>query len=208
MSKEIKSLPPGILKPLPYEVSDEVQKIAEKVLNGLTIHANIMYVKSYKSSKWLGKCQLVPAVFKLLTGYDYIIYVNANTFAGLSAKQKEALIFHELEHIAWKPNKKDPEYGKWATRPHDCEEFGSVIQKYGRWLCDVEYISKSLDQFDSKFEEQDEQLVNKETGEILYEELEEIMNEQIQQDEQDMINEINSNQLSDLENFKLKTINK
>jgi len=102
--EEIKISTPGNLKPLPYEISEEVKSIAEKILNGLTTHAKIAYVASYKQSKWIGKCQLVPAVFKLLTGYDYIIYVNMEYYEGLSYKQKEALLFHELEHIGWKQN--------------------------------------------------------------------------------------------------------
>jgi predicted metallopeptidase len=168
--EEIKISTPGNLKPLPYEISEEVKSIAEKILNGLTTHAKIAYVASYKQSKWIGKCQLVPAVFKLLTGYDYIIYVNMEYYEGLSYKQKEALLFHELEHIGWKQNIKDPEIGKWTTRRHDIEEFNSVVQKYGRWLGDVEEFSTTLKEFDDQFDENGDTLVDKETGEILFEE--------------------------------------
>tara|TARA_R110000823_G_scaffold231418_1_gene358121 strand:+ start:839 stop:1159 length:321 start_codon:yes stop_codon:yes gene_type:complete len=104
-----KSTPPGKLLPLPYEVSKDVKEVAEKVLNNLTVHANIEYVVSSKKSKWLGKCQLIPAIFKMLTGLDYIIYVNADGWDSLNYKQKEALIFHELEHIGWKQNIKNHE---------------------------------------------------------------------------------------------------
>lgn len=194
--EEIKNITPGNLKPLPYEISEEVKTIAEKVLNKLTIHAKIAYVASYKKSLWLGKCQLVPAIFKLLTGYDYIIYVNVEGYEDLSYKQKEALLFHELEHIGWKQNKKDPEIGKWTTRRHDMEEFNSVVQKYGRWLGDVEEFSTSLKEFDEKFSENGNTLVDKETGEILFEEeikqpqnIEEI----IEKDSQDELNNIVNN---------------
>ena len=68
-----KSTPPGKLLPLPYEVSKDVKEVAEKVLNNLTVHANIEYVVSSKKSKWLGKCQLIPAIFKMLTGHRQFI---------------------------------------------------------------------------------------------------------------------------------------
>ena len=194
--EEIKSTTPGKLKPLPYEISEEVKTIASKVLDEVTIHAKIAYVASYKKAKWLGKCQVVPAIFKLLTDYDYIIYVNVEGYEELSYKQKEALIFHELEHIAWKQNIKDPEVGKWTTRRHDMEEFNSVVQKYGRWLGDVEEFSSSLKEFDEKFSENGNTLVDKETGEILFEEeikqpqnIEEI----IEKDSQDELNNIVNN---------------
>jgi hypothetical protein len=186
-----KSTPPGKLLPLPYEISKDVRKVAEKVLNNLTVHANIEYIVSYKNSKWLGKCQLVPAIFKLLTGLDYIIYVNADGWNGLNYKQKEALIFHELEHIGWKPNAKDPEFGKWATRRHDMEEFNSVVQRYGRWLEDVTMFDNSLKSFDSKFEEIDSEIVSKETGEVFYtskEDVEKIIEEESLKEFDEMVN--------------------
>tara|TARA_R110000803_G_scaffold22161_1_gene55253 strand:+ start:1002 stop:1613 length:612 start_codon:yes stop_codon:yes gene_type:complete len=163
-----KSTPPGKLLPLTYEISEDVKKVAKKVLNDLTVHANIEYVVSYKESKWLGKCQLVPAIFKMLTGLDYIIYVKADGWDALSYKQKEALIFHELEHIGWKTNVKDPEFGKWSTRRHDMEEFNSVVQRYGRWLEDVTMFDNSLKSFDNQFEEIDDEIISKETGEMFY----------------------------------------
>tara|TARA_B110000444_G_scaffold257000_1_gene294563 strand:+ start:570 stop:1178 length:609 start_codon:yes stop_codon:yes gene_type:complete len=187
-----KLTPPGLLKPLPYEISEEVEAIAKKVLNDLTIHANIAYIESDKKAKWLGKCEVVPAIYKLLTNYDYIIYVNVDEYRGLNPKQKEALIFHELEHIAWKPNIKDPEFGKWSSRRHDVGEFNSVIQRYGRWYGDVDNVSKSLDQFDKKYQEAGETLIDKETGEILYSYQEKIMDDEVKNHEQEIINEINT----------------
>lgn len=171
---KIESTPPGELLPLPYEISEEVENIAKKVLNSLTIHAKIAYVASKKNSRWLGKCQLVPAVFKLLTGLDYIIYINAEEWGDLSTRQREALVFHELEHIGWKENAKDPEFGKWATRRHDIEEFSSVVNKYGRWWPDVAMFNESLKDFDNNFDENGKEIISKETGEVFYGEVEKI----------------------------------
>ena len=186
-----KSTPPGKLLPLPYEVSKDVKEVAEKVLNNLTVHANIEYVVSSKKSKWLGKCQLIPAIFKMLTGLDYIIYVNADGWDSLNYKQKEALIFHELEHIGWKQNVKDPEFGKWSTRRHDMEEFNSVVQRYGRWLGDVTMFDNSLKSFDQEFEETDGEIISKETGEVFYtnkEDIEEIIEKDSQKEFVKMVN--------------------
>ena len=186
-----KSTPPGKLLPLPYEVSKDVKEVAEKVLNNLTVHANIEYVVSSKKSKWLGKCQLIPAIFKMLTGLDYIIYVNADGWDSLNYKQKEALIFHELEHIGWKQNVKDPEFGKWSTRRHDMEEFNSVVQRYGRWLGDVTMFDNSLKSFDQEFEETDGEIISKETGEVFYtnkEDIEKIIEKDSQKEFVKMVN--------------------
>ena len=186
-----KSTPPGKLLPLPYEVSKDVKEVAEKVLNNLTVHANIEYVVSSKKSKWLGKCQLIPAIFKMLTGLDYIIYVNADGWDSLNYKQKEALIFHELEHIGWKQNVKDPEFGKWSTRRHDMEEFNSVVQRYGRWLGDVTMFDNSLKSFDNEFEETDGEIISKETGEVFYtnkEDIEKIIEKDSQKEFVKMVN--------------------
>lgn len=186
-----KSTPPGKLLPLPYEVSKDVKEVAEKVLNNLTVHANIEYVVSSKKSKWLGKCQLIPAIFKMLTGLDYIIYVNADGWDSLNYKQKEALIFHELEHIGWKQNVKDPEFGKWSTRRHDMEEFNSVVQRYGRWLGDVTMFDNSLKSFDNEFEETDGEIISKETGEVFYtnkEDIEKIIERDSQKEFVKMVN--------------------
>tara|TARA_R110001632_G_C11154725_1_gene397816 strand:+ start:47 stop:664 length:618 start_codon:yes stop_codon:yes gene_type:complete len=187
-----KSTPPGKLLPLPYEVSKDVKEVAEKVLNNLTVHANIEYVVSSKKSKWLGKCQLIPAIFKMLTGLDYIIYVNADGWDSLNYKQKEALIFHELEHIGWKQNVKDPEFGKWSTRRHDMEEFNSVVQRYGRWLGDVTMFDNSLKSFDNEFEETDGEIISKETGEVFYtnkEDIEKIIEKDSQKEFVKMVND-------------------
>jgi len=154
MKNECTTTPVVKLVPGPYVPSKEVEEIAKKLLNPLTLQAKIAYLMSERESSWLGRCQLLPAPVKLLTGYDYIIYVNANAWDNLSPTQKEALVFHELEHIGYKPSAKDETIGKWTTRGHDLEEFNSVAKKYGKWLDDVEAFDNSLKAFKQRKESQ------------------------------------------------------
>ena len=94
---------------------------------------------------WLlgSACQGVP---------DYVMVLDAAWWAEASPLQREALVFHELEHMCQATNQHgeprfsfagDPIY---ALRAHDLEEFGSVVERYGAWLSDVSDFVRSLRQ--------------------------------------------------------------
>ena len=85
----------------------------------------------------LGKCRKRGDLDRELDEYDFIILLNKEAWPVLEAKQKERLIFHELEHAQLSldsngdPKKDDRGRFVCRVRKHDIEEFRSVIEKYG-----------------------------------------------------------------------------
>ena len=85
---------------------------------------------------WLlgSACQGIP---------DYVMVIDATWWAVASSLQREALVFHELEHMVQATNQHDePRFSPdgmpiFDLRPHDLEEFNSVVSRYGAWLPDV-----------------------------------------------------------------------
>ena len=85
---------------------------------------------------WLlgSACQGVP---------DYAMVLDATWWDAADIVQREALVFHELEHMVQDTNMHgEPRFsfeGKpvFALRAHDLEEFGSVVERYGAWLPDI-----------------------------------------------------------------------
>jgi len=153
------------LKQNPYLTAPEVEEVAKSLLNDLTKQAKICYLFANKKTSYLGRLAKTPFETKLITGYDYFLIINMDYwFDESNDKQKEALVFHELEHIAWKPSKKDPEIGSWATKKHDVDEFKSVIYKYGRWETHLDFLKK-----------ENLNLIPKSEGEIIDEVVEECM---------------------------------
>lgn len=70
----------------------------------------------------LGECERVPAKYRWAVPFDYSITIFEPNAQGMDDRQMEALVFHELLHIA---------EGGRGVRPHDREEFDAVIDGYG-----------------------------------------------------------------------------
>jgi hypothetical protein len=138
------------LKPNHFKQSSDVEKVAKPILNDVTKLANICYLLIDKDTKYLGKCCVVSKEFKLLTGYDYLIIIQKGYWKSATLKQKQALLFHELEHIIFKPTVADPGMGSWACRRHDIEEFNSVVKRFGQWDISVSLMEDALDSYKSK----------------------------------------------------------
>lgn len=102
---------------------EEMEELAPIRESGLTI----IYLSSEHEKKSGGKivhgqCEHVPEKYRWGIPCDYTITLFEPNNAGMSEKQIEILIFHELLHV-------DPE-GK-GCRPHDLEDFKTIIEKYG-----------------------------------------------------------------------------
>jgi len=143
-SEELKN--PFIIrvKENPYLIAPEVEKIAKPLLNTLTKQANISYIFADKKTRYAGKIQKVSKEVKLITDLDYIMFINLDFWEEINNFKREALVFHELEHIEWKENIKDPNFGSWVLRRHDLEEFNSVVAKYGKWSPNIEVFYDSV----------------------------------------------------------------
>jgi len=114
----------------------EAKEIATKLINegnfSFPSSTPILYVFVDKSKKFWGKCQLVSGVHQFASGYQFVIQFNHDVWQTLTGLQREALVFHELEHIGY-----DVEKDKYYVIPHDVEEFSRVVHKYGLWREDV-----------------------------------------------------------------------
>lgn len=73
-----------------------------------------------------GKAKKLSAELQVHIDADFIIWFAKDEWMGLSAKQREALMDHELSHCFWD--------GLTASmKPHDVEEFSHIIARYGFW---------------------------------------------------------------------------
>lgn len=135
------------------EAPQSVIHTAEAIIH--TMHpklrdARIAFVFRDKAQKQgerfiLGQCTKVPAKFQPLLEYDYIIWLSEDDYAGMTDKQREALIFHELYHIKY-----NYEADSWSIRPHDVQEFSAVIERYGIYSPDVRKVKEAMDKYETQ----------------------------------------------------------
>ena len=81
-----------------------------------------------------------------ILGYEptFLVLIDRNIWAGLDARQKLALIDHELMHCSQATDQMgEPRYNQvtgdpiWALREHDIEEFDSIVTRHGLWKQDL-----------------------------------------------------------------------
>lgn len=97
----------------------------------------------------LGKCQKLSGAARHFSGRSYLIWCAADHCrrAGLSRQQIEALVFHELCHLA--PGELDDVTGVQAPPVivgHDFEGFLSELSEYGLWRPDLQEARNAFDQ--------------------------------------------------------------
>lgn len=91
----------------------------------------------------LGKCTKLSGYARYLSEADFLIALSADhcrTF-GLTTRQIEALMFHELLHATH-----DVKTGKPKIRPHDVEAFLPEIARYGLWTSELKETSDVMRQ--------------------------------------------------------------
>lgn len=76
-----------------------------------------------------GQCERVPDKWKWSVPADYAITIFEPNVDGMSEKQIEILLFHELLHVLIDHDKDGGEV--YRIRPHDLEDFTSVIERFG-----------------------------------------------------------------------------
>lgn len=94
----------------------------------------------------LGTCQKLSGLPQYgLGGGDFLIVLNRENcgLAGLTAWQLEALVYHEMNHIA-PPDEGDPSSVEATLIGHDVEEFRAVIDRYGLWLPPLREVAPSF----------------------------------------------------------------
>ncbi len=152
-----------------YMVSDEVKKVADGVIKNYHPHLNgvdIVYLFQNKRDRATGaavipksKGKPVLGVAKLVTGLNaflvsgatrtdgdeidpfFVLLITKPAWDRMKAKQREALVDHELCHMGI-----DDETGKPTLLPHDLEEFNAIVRRHGLWEEGVEAFFKAAKQ--------------------------------------------------------------
>lgn len=87
----------------------------------------------------LGKAKLATGLIKHFSKMDFVIEFNWTEWQNITERQKVALVDHELMHCAL-----DLESGKSIIVPHDVEEFGAIVDRWGLWKRDLEQFGESV----------------------------------------------------------------
>lgn len=85
----------------------------------------------------LGTAAKASHKIRLLAKVDFIITLNHAAYQILTTSQRIALIDHELMHCDV-----DQETMQAIVVPHDIEEFGSVVRRWGLWKPDLRAFAR------------------------------------------------------------------
>jgi hypothetical protein len=105
-------------------------------------HGNLTY----------GKCVKLSGLARHFAGSDFVVWVAADHLreSGWITYQLEALVYHELCHIAVEVNEDEtsPDYGeeKLVIRGHDRELFVDELRRYGAWDQPLQRIGETYRQ--------------------------------------------------------------
>lgn len=90
--------------------------------------------KDGKDKLVFAECEKVAAKNRWAIHSDFTITVFKNNCVGMSEKQMEILLFHELLHIGVEPGPDGEEI--YSVNHHDLEDFKVIIDRYGtNWAC-------------------------------------------------------------------------
>lgn len=80
----------------------------------------------------LAKASKAAGALGWLTGYDFLVAFNFDSWKELDVGARCALVDHELCHF-----QKDADTGKYFLVGHDVEEFYSIVRRWGFWKRDL-----------------------------------------------------------------------
>lgn len=96
----------------------------------------------------LGKVQVASGLVHFFSESHFVVWLAADHLTKygegkgmLPAKFAEALIYHELCHLGW-----DPEKGEVVMRGHDWEGFHKELEVYGAWRSDLAELKQTMKQ--------------------------------------------------------------
>lgn len=119
-----------------YEVSEEMRILGEKIIEKFpelhfinNFKIKIGYVRSYVPKTYKSKiinaeCTKVFGTWTAFLPFDFIITFYEPNIYYMTENQKKILMLHELKHI-------DVGERGLTIRPHDIEDFKSIIKTYG-----------------------------------------------------------------------------
>lgn len=133
-------------KDSPFEDAPQPQAIAQALLWELHPHltgARIAYVfkkeMAGKGKVKLGTAKKASAELTHFAEYDFVLSFNWTYWRDLTALQRIALVDHELMHCG----RNDAGTG-YTMIPHDVEEFGAIVRRYGLWKPDLEQFARAI----------------------------------------------------------------
>lgn len=118
-----------------YEINSELKALADKVIKAHEELShlddedlNIVFLSTDKSKASKGRIvyadtEKLNDKHAALTGCQFVITFYDDS-KKLDENRLEILMYHELLHVGW-------DGGKCFIIPHDCEDFKSIINKYG-----------------------------------------------------------------------------
>lgn len=136
-----------------FNAAPDVARIAETLISrhDLTALANatVLYLFDSQAPKdgaepdhdTVGKAVKVPAMWRDVTGYDFVVWIKEWCWQRFTERQREALTLHQLLHCHV-----DGE-GKLGIAKHDVDDFHDVIRHYGAWNEGVQVFARQLQLF-------------------------------------------------------------
>lgn len=88
-----------------------------------------------------GQCVRVGTRERFFSEADWLVIISADAVAFMTNEQLEALIYHELKHLAW-----DDEKEIIVPVGHDVELFRSEIDRYGLWMPTLRATAETFQQ--------------------------------------------------------------
>lgn len=96
--------------------------------------ATIVYLSSDKEKKSKGRavcgeCEKIPDKYKWAIPADFTITIYEPNVIAFTEEQMRILMLHELLHVGIEIQDDGSE--KYSVRPHDIEDFRTIIDRYG-----------------------------------------------------------------------------
>lgn len=141
----------GDPQPEGYQLSDEVREVAQRIIASdtrfeacetIAIGYALLWGKAPEGQggiHLLARAVKAPALWRDLGIFEVVVWANQQAWERLSAKAREALIAHELNHIGGRT-----EAGNVFLLEHDIEEFAWVVRQYGQWHSGLEHFAEQL----------------------------------------------------------------
>lgn len=129
---------------LKAEQPEAIASVLVRALHHDVLNAKIAVIfrKSIKSRGKVRGAQasLVGGKLNYFSGVDLLIEVNHETWRWLTPERRIALIDHELCHFA-----RNDDNDGYALIPHDVEEFGVMLRRWGLWEHGLERFASAVD---------------------------------------------------------------
>lgn len=122
-----------------FETAVEVEEIAKELIDKYTQNfdenitwSKIAYIFNLREKcSYYGQIQLPGNAWEFLFDYNFVMIIHKEAWNNFDDNQKQALVFHELKHVASKLDKDGNIL--WRLYKHDIEEFLDVVKIFGDW---------------------------------------------------------------------------